>query len=36
MSYTNQQGEKVMLVVLPKPSSELVSSLHIGIRGTFE
>jgi hypothetical protein len=36
MIYTNQQGKKGMLVVLPKPSSELVSSLHVEIRGTFE
>jgi hypothetical protein len=36
MSYTNQGGKKGMIVVLPKPSSELVSPLHVGIHGTFE
>jgi hypothetical protein len=33
MSYTNK-GEKGRSVLLPKPTSDLVRSLHVGIRGT--
>ena len=33
MSYTND-GEKGMSILLPKSASDLVRSLHVGIRGT--
>ena len=33
MSYTNK-GEQGRSVLLPKPASDLVISLHVGIRGT--
>jgi hypothetical protein len=33
MSYTND-GEKGMSILLPKSASDLVTSLHVGIRGT--
>ncbi len=33
MTYTNK-GEKGRSVLLPKPTSDLVRSLHVGIRGT--
>ncbi len=36
MIYTYQQGEKGMIAVLSKPSSELLISLYVGICGTFE
>jgi len=34
MSYTNQQGGKGMICILPKPSSEPASSLNVEIHGT--
>jgi hypothetical protein len=34
MSYINK-GKKGRSILLPKPASDLVRSLHVGIRGTY-